>query len=289
MNKLEALSLIKKEWSNKSLKPIREALLVLVPSLEGFEDEDEIHRKWILEYLYDGLHKADEQFKDDFKAAIDWLEKQKAQKPILEVFGFKVGDAVRLKDGDGRKHIIKSFEEVEGIHGRNFYHVKFEDNSATDNIYPGEKYPNGHYTHMAKFEEEQKPAEWSEEDDFMATTVENSFHLHCGQMTDRLSEQYKKFFEKVKSLRPQPRWKPSDAQIQALEFVLEYHVFANPQNKEHINSLCRALKNYKPWIAKGVAPKWLYRLEFKDASCGLWYDGSGKWCFDSGIGAISGC
>lgn len=41
------------------------------------ESEDEIHRKWILEYLYDGLRKADEQFKDHFKSAIDWLEKQK--------------------------------------------------------------------------------------------------------------------------------------------------------------------------------------------------------------------
>lgn len=45
------------------------------------ESEDEIHRKWILEYLYDGLRKADEQFKDHFKSAIDWLEKQKEQKP----------------------------------------------------------------------------------------------------------------------------------------------------------------------------------------------------------------
>lgn len=40
------------------------------------ESEDEQHHKWILEYLYDGLRKADEQFKDQFKAAIAWLEKQ---------------------------------------------------------------------------------------------------------------------------------------------------------------------------------------------------------------------
>jgi hypothetical protein len=38
-----------------------------------------------------------------------------------------------------------------------------------------------------------------------------------------------------------------------------------------------------------MTPKWLYRLEFKDSSCGLWYDGSGKWCFESGIGSIGGC
>lgn len=36
-------------------------------------------------------------------------------------------------------------------------------------------------------------------------------------------------------------------------------------------------------------PKWLYRLEFKDDSNGLWYNGNGKWCFNEGIGAIDGC
>ena len=95
------------------------------------------------------------------QSEIEWLKNlkyrlQKEHKPILEVFGFRVGDAVKLKDGDGRKHIIKSFEEVKGVHGPNFYHVEFEDNSARDGIYPGKKYPNGYYTQMEKFEEEQK-------------------------------------------------------------------------------------------------------------------------------------
>ena len=45
------------------------------------ESEDEQHRKWILEYLYDGLQKSDEQFKDQFNSAIAWLEKQGEQKP----------------------------------------------------------------------------------------------------------------------------------------------------------------------------------------------------------------
>lgn len=43
------------------------------------ESEDEQHRKWILEYLYDGLRKSDEQFKGQFKATIAWLEKQYEQ------------------------------------------------------------------------------------------------------------------------------------------------------------------------------------------------------------------
>jgi hypothetical protein len=69
---------------------------------------------------------------------------------------------------------------------------------------------------IAGQQKEQQAAEWSEEDDFMATTVENSYYCHCGKMTDRLSEQYKKFFEKVKSLRPHPHWKPSEEQMEVL-------------------------------------------------------------------------
>ena len=43
------------------------------------ESEDEESKKWILEYLHDGLRKSDEQFKDHFRTAIAWLEKQKSQ------------------------------------------------------------------------------------------------------------------------------------------------------------------------------------------------------------------
>ena len=44
---------------------------------ELMETNDGQSKKWILEYLYDGLRKSDEQFKGQFKAAIAWLEKQK--------------------------------------------------------------------------------------------------------------------------------------------------------------------------------------------------------------------
>ena len=75
---------------------------------------------------------------------------------------------------------------------------------------------------------------WSEEDDFMATTVENSFYLHCGQMTDRLSEQYKKFFKKVKSLRPQQN-QPNKSEFGHLVCELVTDIVANehlPENEK---------------------------------------------------------
>lgn len=33
-------------------------------------------------------------------------------------------------------------------------------------------------------------------------------------------------------------------------------------------------------------PKWLYRLEYKDCTNGLWYNGKGEFCFQTGIGSL---
>lgn len=68
---------------------------------------------------------------------------------IKEVHGFKVGDKVRLTDGDGRIHIIKEFVEEEGLHSLNFYCVDFEDNTANGLIFPGRL----HRTNMVKIDE----------------------------------------------------------------------------------------------------------------------------------------
>ena len=84
---------------------------------------------------------------------------------IDNVFGFRIGDKVRLADGDGRPHIIKHFEKIEGLHGPDFYRVRFEDNTASDHIIPGDKYPNGYFTCMEKIGEqkEQRPIISAEE------------------------------------------------------------------------------------------------------------------------------
>ena len=152
-------------------------------------------------------------------------EKQKEKKPILEVFGFKVGDAVRLKDGDGRKHIIKSFEEVEGVHGPNFYHVEFEDNSARDGIYPGEEYPNGYYTQMEKFEEEQKPADYCsvrDEFDLDGNLNQKSSEQDSEEVFDKIDKSFRKgrevgFQEGVESVKS-TEWSEEDDRV--FEFAI---------------------------------------------------------------------
>ena len=70
-------------WKEKNGMPAdRQGILNdIFPELK--ESKDEQSKNWILEYLYDGLRKSDEQFKDQFKAAIAWLEKQGKTSPIL--------------------------------------------------------------------------------------------------------------------------------------------------------------------------------------------------------------
>ena len=60
----------------------------------------------------------------------------KLSHPITSINGFKIGDKVRLKDGDGRPHIIKSFS-IDGMK-EFFFEVQFEDGTETmlDNIAP---------------------------------------------------------------------------------------------------------------------------------------------------------
>lgn len=79
----------------------------------------------------------------------DALFKKVNGEEIEEVHGFKVGDKVRLMDGDGRAHIIKRFVEETGLHSLNFYRVEFEDDTASDHIFPGQPFR----TAMIKIEE----------------------------------------------------------------------------------------------------------------------------------------
>ena len=61
---------------------------------------------------------------------------------------FKVGDKVRLKDGDGRTHIIKKIPWEYSLRGdRQFAIVIFEDNAAKGFI------SNDGYTDMVKIED----------------------------------------------------------------------------------------------------------------------------------------
>lgn len=86
----EALERAKKINNEHKAQPF-DVMLKVFPELK--EGEDEEHCKWILAYLYNGLRKSDEQFKGQFKAAIDWLEKQNNKpKSLKERYTWKPSD-----------------------------------------------------------------------------------------------------------------------------------------------------------------------------------------------------
>lgn len=63
--------------------------------------------------------------------------------------------------------------------------------------------------------------------------------------------------------------------------------FLELQKSHHTST--REIDECINWLNGLVPPKWLYRLEYKDGTCGLWYNGNGDWCFEEGIGSVEGC
>lgn len=217
---------------------VEDAIQNIFPQLR--ESEDERIRKYLIEELKAAKSVGELKFvipQPTREECIAYLEKQKEQKPILEVFGFKVGDTVRLKDGDGRKHIIKSFEEVEGLHGPNFYYVEFEDNSARSGIYTGEEYPKGYYTQMEKFKDEQKPAEWSEEDERILKGIIGK--IDHDQTYGVSKVEMLSFLKSIRS-----HWKPTKEQMDALEemIVLLRNLRRNIDDRKNLETLREQLE-----------------------------------------------
>lgn len=167
------LGVDRKEW-----EVVQRVLRNIFPELK--ESEDEIHRKWILEYLYDGLRKADEQFKDHFRSAIAWLEKQKESLHIPETCKENADSFTDEKDRNIRGCIGMALADVSEsrfkIYGVTLkeclaYLEKQKEQKPSDlpagfyfidqdgNKYYSKEfsYNNGTFTTTMKVKEEQKP------------------------------------------------------------------------------------------------------------------------------------
>lgn len=106
-------------WKEKSGMPIdRQGILdYIFPELKKSEGEES--KKWILEYLHDGLRKSDEQSKDHFRTAIAWLEKEgnsnnqnwkpsKEQINALEHFVRSIAESGYASPYDDNTKLLKS-------------------------------------------------------------------------------------------------------------------------------------------------------------------------------------
>ena len=82
--------------------------------------------------------------------------------------------------------------------------------------YISEETRNG-YVAWLKKQKEQKPVEWSEEDERALNHVIVALSMYAnGEIPYILPSQLLEDVERLKSLRPQPHWKPSDEQMSAL-------------------------------------------------------------------------
>ena len=84
---------------------------------------------------------------------------------------------------------------------------------------------------------EQKPY-WSEDDEKMMQCIQNYANSSASNFD---YDNIRIWFRNIKK-RVQPRWKPTDGQMQALELIVQYHVFADQDKREKIVALFNDLK-----------------------------------------------
>ena len=90
----------------------------------------------------------------------------------------------------------------------------------------------------------QKPTEWSEDDEKLASRIEGWLDTLCDYLKDsspEYVEDVKDVVEQLKSIKPQNKWKPSDEQIGVIEAIINNRSF----QRRHLNSLYEQLKKLK--------------------------------------------
>jgi len=210
------------------------------------ESEDELHRKWILEYLYDGLRKSDEQFKDQFKCAIAWFEKQGEKKTIWhnEDEEPQRGSLILLIMQSGNPIVAKIIEPNHTFnHGERWAYI--DDLLEKQGEQKSDEIRTTGYWNVQNIE--QKPA-WSEEDEKIRIAIFlfiESYGAHaCYEVTQE------EMLDWLKSLKERYSWKPSDEQMKILNEVLNFAAnHESPHWNDYIfgtlNNLIRQLKKLR--------------------------------------------
>ena len=77
--------------------------------------------------------------------------------------------------------------------------------------------------------------EWNEEDKNRFNNL--IFLVECSKEGEATKQGFIKFINKLKSLKPQSRWKPSDEQMKALEHAINCYSCISPTNTEEVYTL----------------------------------------------------
>ena len=199
MTREEAINVVKNNWPDSSYTRLREALETLIPELK--ESEDERIRKAIRYAIGQSTHFDGTLINGvSSEEALAWLEKQGEKKPI----GLEYAAKMFLEELSNTPYNNKPITDAQVITKEllNFFQNPASYNPDALNI--------------------QQPAEWSEEDESMREALIQDFEmLKDGASSDTVKALYDKRIAWLKSLKPQPHWKPSEKQMEALRVASE--------------------------------------------------------------------
>lgn len=184
----------------------------IFPELKESEDDR------MIQYFKDlaPFDKADELYEKygfSHKDAIAWLEKQGEQKLLYF-------------NDNAKEMFIKALERVEEQNNKGYKLTDCDKNSWWEDFKA--------YTSCII---EQKSAAWSKEDEKQARQIERIVHDGC---TQKLQKQIADWF---KSLKDRYSWKPSEEQMNTLEYYM--HTLICNEHKEVLFGLYADLKKLR--------------------------------------------
>ena len=197
---LEKLRVLRDSWAstnNRAAKEIEEAIPELI------ESEDERIRKEIIDFATKANNGVTSILANNynFNKWIAWVEKKAEQKTVVIIPKFRVGDVIRPK-GSTAEYTIESISG-ECYHGKGWgLHLSNDDDYELV---------------------EQKPTEWSEEnEDMINSIIRELIHQYNEEILQDTEDIIKWLKNRLKSLRPQNRWKPDSSMLICLEYAIKH-------------------------------------------------------------------
>lgn len=164
---------------------------------------------YILTKVKERLEKQKEHFRDDTKMVEQKPAQTDDEKEYIRTIKSIISDFIREKKPEDVAYYQQIFDWLDGRH-------------IEQKPYEPKNWP----TDKDNLTQEQKPADWSEEDNIIKNVIsylngEYGFKTHDDDYTYR-----KGLIRQLKSLRPhhpQLQWKPSEEQMKGLKFFLDFH------------------------------------------------------------------
>ena len=253
MTREEAIKIIESNCSSSGSK-LREACAMFIPELT--ESGDEKIRKWLSDILDESNWRKDWPYTK--QQVINYLEKQKdsdkamsAIEKIDKYIDTHTANAHDMDDSNPDKKYYQGWDDALGKVAGILQDIYSNEKQKEQNIYKSSKseidfadrYSKDVWEKLMskfkavegysigcndvsdivlnailnafKWQKEQKPAEWSEEDERLLTKLMTFVDIECFDRECNGQD----VIAWLKSLRPQPHWKPSEEQMGALNYA----------------------------------------------------------------------